>query len=78
MGAKQHLAESGEVWLILSDLAEHLQLRTREDLIGWIEDAGLKVKYRLDTEPTHGKSQDESDPLFAARSAEVTSLWCLW
>ena len=77
MGAKQHLAESGEVWLILSDLAEHLQLRTREDLIGWIEDAGLKVKYCLDTEPTHGKSQDESDPLFAARSAEVTSLWCL-
>lgn len=63
MGAKQHLAESGEVWLILSDLAEHLQLRTREDLIGWIEDAGLKVKYCLDTEPTHGKSQDESDPL---------------
>ncbi|SUD90892.1 methyltransferase [Psychrobacter phenylpyruvicus] len=78
MGAKQHLTESGEVWLILSDLAEHLQLRTREDLIGWIEEAGLKVKYRLDTDPTHGKSQDESDPLFVARSAEVTSLWCLW
>lgn len=77
MGAKQHLADKGEVWLILSDLAEHLKLRTREDLIGWIEEAGLKVKYRLDTEPTHGKSQDESDPLFAARSAEVTSLWCL-
>lgn len=77
MGVKQHLAESGEVWLILSDLAEHLQLRTREELIGWIEEAGLEVKYRLDTEPTHGKSQDESDPLFAARSAEVTSLWCL-
>ena len=78
MGAKQHLVDKGEVWLILSDLAEHLQLRTREDLIGWIEEAGLKVKYCLDTEPTHGKSQDESDPLFAARSAEVTSLWCLW
>lgn len=77
MGAKQHLTKSGEVWLILSDLAEHLQLRTREELIGWIEEAGLKVKYRLDTEPTHGKSQDESDPLFTARSAEVTSLWCL-
>lgn len=77
MGAKQHLTESGEVWLILSDLAEHLQLRTRDELLSWIEDAGLKVKYRLDTEPTHGKSQDESDPLFAARSAEVTSLWCL-
>lgn len=77
MGAKNHLTESGEVWLILSDLAEHLQLRTREELLEWFEEAGLKVKYRLDTEPTHGKSQDESDPLFAARSVEVTSLWCL-
>lgn len=77
MGAKQRLAKNGEVWLILSDLAEHLKLRTREELLGWFEEAGLTVKYRLDTEPTHGKSQDTSDLLYAARSAEVTSLWCL-
>lgn len=77
MGVKPRLAENGEVWLILSDLAEHLKLRTREELLGWFKEAGLTVKYRLDTEPTHGKSQDTSDPLFAARSAEVTSLWCL-
>ena len=76
-GAKQHLAEQGEVWLILSDLAEHLQLRTREELLGWFAEAGLAVKYRLDTEPKHGRSQDKTDPLFAARSAEITSLWCL-
>ena len=76
-GAKAHLAEQGEVWLILSDLAEHLQLRTREELLGWFADSGLKVKYRLNTKPKHGRSQDESDPLFAARSSEVTSLWCL-
>ena len=76
-GAKTHLAEQGEVWLILSDLAEHLQLRTREELLGWFVDSGLKVKYRLDTKPKHGRSQDDTDPLFAARSAEVTSLWCL-
>ena len=76
-GAKTHLAEQGEVWLILSDLAEHLQLRTREELLGWFADSGLKVKYRLDTKPKHGRSQDDTDPLFAARSAEVTSLWCL-
>lgn len=75
--AKTHLAEQGEVWLILSDLAEHLQLRTREELLGWFADSGLKVKYRLDTKPKHGRSQDDTDPLFAARSAEVTSLWCL-
>lgn len=76
-GTKQHLAEQGEVWLILSDLAEHLQLRTREELLGWIADAGLEVKYRLETQPKHGRSQDETDPLYAARSAEITSLWCL-
>ncbi|WP_435979592.1 methyltransferase [Psychrobacter sp. DM4] len=75
--AKQHLAEQGEVWLILSDLVEHLKLRTREELLGWFADSGLTVKYRLDTQPKHNRSQDESDPLFAARSSEVTSLWCL-
>ncbi|WP_296176702.1 class I SAM-dependent methyltransferase [Psychrobacter sp. UBA2769] len=76
-GAKSHLAKQGEVWLILSDLAEHLQLRTREELLGWFADSGLKVKYRLDTKPKHGRSQDNTDPLFVARSSEVTSLWCL-
>ena len=76
-GAKTHLAQQGEVWLILSDLAEHLQLRTREELLGWFSDSGLKVKYRLDTKPKHGRSQDDTDPLYAARSAEITSLWCL-
>lgn len=76
-GAGKHLAPQGEVWLILSDLAEHLQLRTRDELLSWFAEAGLAVKYRLDTQPKHGRSQDETDPLFAARSAEVTSLWCL-
>lgn len=76
-GAGKHLAPQGEVWLILSDLAEHLQLRTREALLDWFAEAGLTVKYRLDTQPKHGRSQDKSDPLYAARSAEVTSLWCL-
>ena len=76
-GAKAHLTEQGEVWLILSDLAEHLQLRTRDELLGWFADSGLAVKYRLDTKPKHGRSQDDTDPLYAARSAEVTSLWCL-
>lgn len=76
-GAKQHLAEQGEIWLILSDLAEHLQLRSRETLLAWFTDAGLTIKYRLDTKPKHTRSQDSSDPLFAARHAEITSLWCL-
>ena len=76
-GLKAHLCECGEGWLILSDLAEHLGLRTREALLGWIADAGLQVLGRTDVKPVHGKAQDASDPLHAARAAEVTSLWRL-
>jgi hypothetical protein len=76
-GVRQHLAAQGEAWLILSDLAEHLQLRSREELLNWFAESGLTVKYRLDTQPKHGRSQDQRDPLFAARNAEITSLWCL-
>ena len=76
-GLKAHLLPAGEGWLILSDLAEHLKLRSREQLQDWIDAAGLKVLGREDIRPQHGKSQDKTDPLHAARSAEVTSLWRL-
>ncbi|WLQ05039.1 class I SAM-dependent methyltransferase [Arthrobacter oryzae] len=72
-----HLEPGGEGWLVLSDLAEHLGLRSREDLLAAIEAAGLKVVERLDTKPTHPKASDRDDPLFEARTAEVTSLWRL-
>lgn len=76
-GLAAHLCPGGEGWLILSDLAEHLGLRSREALLGWMADAGLQVLGRLDIRPRHGKAQDASDPLHAARSIEVTSLWRL-
>ena len=84
-GLAAHLAEGergkggegGEGWLILSDLAEHLGLRTRAELQGWIAAGGLRVLGRLDTRPVHKRAADPSDPLHAARSAEVTSLWRL-
>ena len=76
-GLADHLAPGGEGWLILSDLAEHLGLRTRDELLGWIAAAGLEVRGRLDARPRHGKAQDAGDPLHAARAAEVTSLWRL-
>ena len=63
--------------MILSDLAEHVGLRTRDALLSWISEAGLQVLDRLDVKPVHAKAQDASDPLHAARSAEVTSLWRL-
>ena len=74
---KDHLLPNGEGWLILSDLAEHLGLRTRAQLLSWIGDAGLKVIARLDTKPHHPKTLDKTDALHMARAAELTSLWRL-
>ncbi|MBV2264881.1 MAG: class I SAM-dependent methyltransferase [Thauera sp.] len=76
-GLAEHLEEGGEGWLILSDLAEHLGLRTRDELLGWIDAAGLRVLGREDIRPRHGKVADADDPLHAARAAETTSLWRL-
>ena len=76
-GLAAHLEPKGEGWLILSDLAEHLGLRTREQLTEWIEQAGLKVVGRETIRPRHGKAADADDPLHAARAQEVTTLWQL-
>ena len=76
-GLKDHLLPQGEGWLILSDLAEHLELRSRQELLSWIEDAGLVVLERIDTKPKHPKAFDDSDSLHFARAAEITSLWRL-
>ncbi|WP_118185267.1 methyltransferase [Paraburkholderia phosphatilytica] len=76
-GLAAHLEPAGEGWLILSDFAEHLGLRTREMLMDAIERAGLEVAGREDIRPRHPKSSDKSDPLHAARAAEITSLWRL-
>jgi methylase of polypeptide subunit release factors len=76
-GLPAHLTPRGEGWLILSDFAEHLGLRTRDALLGWIEASGLSVSGRMDARPRHPKAADPNDPLHAARSAEVVSLWRL-
>ena len=76
-GLAEHLETGGEGWLILSDLAEHLGLRTREELLAWIAAAGLQVRARTDIRPTHPKTREQADPLHSARQAEITSLWCL-
>ncbi|MBA3998697.1 MAG: methyltransferase [Candidatus Accumulibacter sp.] len=76
-GLAAHLAPGGEGWLILSDLAEHLGLRPRADLLALIDAAGLTVLGRIDVRPQHPKASDPGDPLHAARAAELTSLWRL-
>jgi len=76
-GLPAHLEAGAEAWLILSDLAEHLGLRSREQLLALFESAGLKVLGRSDARPKHPRAADATDPLHQARRAEVTSLWRL-
>jgi methylase of polypeptide subunit release factors len=76
-GLRERLTPAGEGWLVLSDLAEHLGLRSRDELLALFETGGLKVIDRLDMRPRHPKASDADDPLAAARGREVTSLWRL-
>jgi methylase of polypeptide subunit release factors len=76
-GLKDHLEPGGEGWLILSDFAEHLGLRTREALMEMIASAGLEVAGREDIRARHPKAEDRTDPLHEARAKEMTSLWRL-
>ncbi|APV51000.1 methylase [Betaproteobacteria bacterium GR16-43] len=76
-GLAAHLEPRGEGWLILSDLAEHLGLRSRDELLAAFDEAGLKAVDRMDARPKHPKVSDASDPLHRARKLEVTSLWRL-
>jgi SAM-dependent methyltransferase len=76
-GLAGHLTPGGEGWLVLSDLAEHLGLRTRAELLADIEAAGLSVSGRHEARPKHPRAADATDPLHEARKAEVTTLWRL-
>lgn len=76
-GLREHLLPGGEGWLILSDLAEHLGLRSRGELLAQFASAGLVVLGRLDAPPSSKAARDMTDPLYFARSKEVVSLWRL-
>ncbi|MFI6431530.1 methyltransferase [Rhodococcus oryzae] len=85
-GLPDHLNPGGEGWLVLSDLAERLGLRTRAQLTDQFEQAGLTVLGRTDTRPRHprasgarpeGRGTGGRDPLAAVRASEVVSLWRL-
>lgn len=76
-GLRSHLSPRGEGWLVLSDLAEHLQLRGRDELAGLFREAGLEIRGSLSTAARHPRAHDPHDLLHAARSREVTTLWRL-
>ena len=76
-GAAAHLAQGGQVWLVMSNLAELLGLRGAHDLANWFTQYGWRVVGSLKTAPQHRKASDRSDPLAFARSREITTLYIL-
>ena len=76
-GTRARLNVNGEAWLVMSNLAENIGLRNSGALREWISQAHLQVVEKRDTVPTHARSHDRSDPLYKARSQEVTSLYRL-
>ncbi|WP_205660537.1 methyltransferase [Amycolatopsis antarctica] len=76
-GVADHLTVRGEAWLVLSDIAELLDLRTRAQLLGEFDSAGLSVLGRLDVRPRHPRARSARGPLAFARAAEQVSLWRL-
>jgi SAM-dependent methyltransferase len=76
-GLPDHLAEGGEAWIVLSDLAERLGLRPAGAVEAMARDAGLRVAFTREARPSHPRARDAADPLAAARSAEVTKIYGL-
>ena len=76
-GVGSHLSTGGQAWLVMSDLAEHLKLRSPDSLTNLFHEAGLEVVKRVEIKPRHGKVADVTDPLHSAREQEKTSLWIL-
>jgi methylase of polypeptide subunit release factors len=77
-GLAAHLAAGGEGWLILSDLAEQLGLRSRAELLAAFAAAGLEVAGRLDAKPVTIRAPPTRMMRFMPRGRrETTSLWRL-
>lgn len=76
-GLPKHLAPKGRGALLLSNLAELLGLREPGFLESEFERCQLKVVDTFEMTAKHGKAKDPNDPLHAARSKEVTTLYIL-
>ncbi len=72
-----HLEDGGRGLLLLSDLAVLLGLRSADWLPEQLARAGLHVVSTRSVTAHHAKAKDQSDPLHAARSREVTTLYVL-
>jgi hypothetical protein len=62
-GLASHLSTARRGWLILSDLAEHLGLRSRDELLAAFARAGSRWPGVSTPSPTfHGRASDRNDP----------------
>jgi methylase of polypeptide subunit release factors len=75
LGLPGQLAPGGEVWLVLSDLAERLGLRPPGAVEALASRAGLAVAALREARPSHLRAREREDPLYPYRSAEVTRLY---
>lgn len=85
--AKNHLDQSdhSEIWLVLSNLAELLGLRSGKELEEMIQDGGLEVFATYHTHPARNKAPKSTKSridhsvasINSAREAEVTTLYRL-
>lgn len=75
--ASEYLRPHGQLWLIISDLAEHLGLRKVSELNQWFTQYGWQIAQTHTTQATHQKARNTSDPLAFARNKEITFLYCL-
>lgn len=76
-GLAKHLADNGRGALIISNLAELLGLRSADFLTNLFTEYSLKCTAKFEVTAKHGKAKDVDDPLHAARSKEVTTLYVL-
>ncbi len=77
LGLPERLAEGGEAWIVISDLAELLGLRPPSHVEALAARAGLRVGDVREARPSHPRAQDPDDPLHAFRAREVTRLYRL-
>lgn len=71
------LNAGGEAWLIISDLAEILELRAEGDIETRVEAAGLRIVSIETTRPTHPRVEKGDGGIPEARRREVTKLFRL-
>lgn len=75
--AAHYLQPNGQLWLIMSDLAEYLGLREKNLLNQWFAQNNWQIVQKHSIQATHKKAQNIHDPLSFARNHETTFLFCL-